>query len=92
MAKAKNFAESTTERKIRIAKEKHARFVKLAVPRVSRAIKAIRNVARLSNRGSYSFDSAEVQKIFTAMSAEMQKAADGFNRTETDKADVGFTL
>lgn len=42
-------------------------FARLAEPRVTRAIDAVRLVGNLSNRGRYDYDPVDVDAIMTAM-------------------------
>ena len=49
--------------------EKHAKFRELAEGRTNRALDAILLIGKLSNRQSYEWDEAEVQKIAKALKA-----------------------
>jgi hypothetical protein len=56
-------------------KSKRAKFEKLAVARTKRVIKHIRILANMGgkNRYSYEFAQADVEKIFTSISAELDQ-------------------
>ena len=51
--------------------EKREKFIKLAEPRVSAAIKKIRLIGNLSNRSSYKYDTDQVQQIIDVLEAEI---------------------
>lgn len=63
--------ETTTP--VRPAKDKRAKFEKIASARTKRAIKAIRILARMGgkNRYSYDFASDDVEKIAAALDNEV---------------------
>jgi hypothetical protein len=48
------------------------KFVELAEKRVSRAIKDIRLIGNLSNKGNYSYTEADVRKIMRALGDEIK--------------------
>lgn len=52
--------------------EKREKFVKLAENRTRNAIKAIRVIGKLGNKNAYQFDDSDVQKIFKALSKELE--------------------
>lgn len=52
--------------------EKREKFVELAEKRVSRAIKDIRLIGNLSNKGSYSYTEADIRKIHRVLSEELK--------------------
>ena len=51
--------------------EKRERFKALAEKRVVKAIKALRLIGNLANRGNYSFTDEDVEKILTSLEAEL---------------------
>lgn len=52
--------------------ERRSKFVELAEKRVSRAIKDIRLIGNLSNKGNYSYTEADVKKIMRALGDELK--------------------
>jgi hypothetical protein len=62
--------------------EKRANFVRLAESRVNRAIKELRLVGNLSNRSAYSFNDADVRKIFRTLQRELDQAKSRFTDSE----------
>ncbi len=53
-------------------KEKHDRFVRLAVKRVNRAIRDLRLIGNLSNRSVYDYNDEEARKIVKALQKEVE--------------------
>jgi ribosomal protein L7/L12 len=51
--------------------DKREKFVRLAENRTRNAIKAIRVIGKLGNKNAYQFDDSDVQKIFRALSKEL---------------------
>lgn len=75
----------------KLAKAKAAKFVELAEKRVTKAINAVRSIAKLSNRSNYIYTDAQVAKIAEALRAEVVTMHEHF----TAKPGVtreGFTL
>jgi hypothetical protein len=52
--------------------EKRERFVRLAEGRTVNAIKAIRVISKLGNKSHYDYDEADVKKIASALSREVE--------------------
>ena len=52
--------------------EKRQNFVRLAENRTRNAIRAIRVIGKLSNKKAYQYDEADVQKIFRALTKEVE--------------------
>lgn len=67
------------------------KFVRLATKRVNKALKAIQLVGNLSNRGNYEFNERDVEKIFSALSAQIRICRERF-QTSGPKGGAGFTL
>lgn len=88
---AKNEQKSDQEKRIERAKKKSERFVKLVTKRVNKTLKGINSIASLSNRNSYSFDEAQVGKIFAALDSSIAKAKARFEST-APQAEEGFSL
>jgi hypothetical protein len=51
--------------------EKRAKFVELAESRTINAIRAIRVIGKLGNKSAYEYDDADVKKIVSALSKEI---------------------
>lgn len=54
-----------------VARDKRAKFIKLAQKRTVNAIKAIRVIGKLGNKAHYEFDDGDVKKIVNALSKEV---------------------
>jgi len=52
--------------------ERRAKFVHLAERRVANAIKQIRLIGNLSNKGNYSYTPKDAEKIVSALSREVR--------------------
>lgn len=72
-------------------RDKRAKFVKLAEMRVNRAIKDIRLIGNLSNRGAYTYSEDDVRKIFRVLQKELDGAKTRFGG-DTDAREEGFRL
>lgn len=70
--------ESPQERKVKQSRDKAAKFIELATKRVNKALRAIEGIAALSNRNSYTYDDAQVAKIFTALHNAINEADASF--------------
>lgn len=53
-------------------RQKREKFVELAERRTRNAIKAIRVIAKLGNKSAYEFTEADVKKIATALTKEVE--------------------
>lgn len=67
------------------------KFVRLATARVNKAIKAIQVIGNLSNRSNYSYDQADVEKIFRALTAEIKTCRQKFE-AGSSQSDGQFRL
>ena len=68
-------AETVTELKTNSMKssaEKRKKFVELAESRTKNAIKAIRVIAKLGNRNAYDYTDADVKRITSTLSKEIE--------------------
>lgn len=74
-----------------MARDKRSKFVELAEARVNRAIKDIRLIGNLANRGAYSYEDEDVKKIFRALQKELDAAKARFSGDSGGK-DNEFTL
>lgn len=54
--------------------QKRENFVRLAEARVNRALREIRLIGNLSNRGAYTYNEADVRSIFKAIQRELDSA------------------
>lgn len=52
--------------------------MELAEKRVSRALKQIRLIGNLANKGNYNYSESDVQKIFSALNGELKAARNRF--------------
>lgn len=66
-------AETVTQLKLKAAKSgsKRDKFVELAESRTKNAIKAIRVLAKLGNKNAYEYSDADVKRITSALSKEV---------------------
>jgi len=68
-----------------------AKFVELAEKRVTRAIKDIRLIGNLSNKGNYSYTDEDVRKIIRALENEIKRLKQRF-KTQGPSGDILFKL
>jgi hypothetical protein len=61
---------------------KRENFVRLAEARVNRALREIRLIGNLSNRGAYDFQDADVRKVFGALQKGLDAAKSRFADAE----------
>jgi hypothetical protein len=59
--------------------EKRAKFVKLANKRIAYTLKAMQLIGNLSNRSAYSYEPADVTKIFTALQTQLDESKARFS-------------
>lgn len=71
--------------------EKRNKFISLAENRVTRAIRDIRLIGNLSNKNNYEYSEEDVEKIFTALDAEVRALKKRFQNT-SGKREVIFKL
>jgi len=67
------------------------KFVRLATRRVNNALKTIQLIGNLSNRGNYEYTDKDVDRIFTALSAEIKNCRERF-ASSGSKNKNGFSL
>ena len=60
-------------------RDKRKKFVELAEARVNRAIRNIRLIGNLSNRGSYKYSEKDAREIFKALQKELDAAKSRFS-------------
>jgi hypothetical protein len=59
--------------------QKRENFVRLAEARVNRALREIRLIGNLSNRGAYAYTEADARSIFKAIQRELDAAKSRFS-------------
>lgn len=64
------------------------KFVSLAEKRTTNAIKHIRLIGNLSNRGNYSYTEKDVAKIVSSLTSEVKAMKDRFQATGSGKEDL----
>jgi hypothetical protein len=82
---------STAPQNGKTANDKRAKFVELAESRTVNAIKAIRVIGKLGNKSAYEFDDADVKKIVTALSREVEALKSRLGQ-KSGKGEVEFRL
>lgn len=84
---------SSTENTVRSLLEKRKKFIKLSVPRVDNAARAIRSIGKLSNTYAYKFEAREVTKIISHLQKELDDVEAVFKRALARESESkGFTL
>ena len=86
-----NAAQKAKAAAEKITKAKAAKFVELAEKRVTKAINAIRSIAKLSNKSNYVYTSNQVTKIAEVLRVEVVEMNEHFTATTTAPK-AGFTL
>lgn len=66
---------------------KEAKFVELANKRVNKAIKDIRLIANLGNKGNYSYSDEQASKIVRALQKELDKVKERFKDSSHNSSD-----
>jgi len=61
--------------------ERRKKFIKLAEARTNNAIKQIKLIGNLSNRGNYSFTEKDVDKIYAALQKEIKGMRERFSNS-----------
>ena len=64
--------------------ERRDKFVKLAESRTNNAIKQIKLIGNLSNRGNYSYTEKDVDKIYNALQKEIKLMRSRYDNGESD--------
>lgn len=73
------------------SQDKRAKFVELAESRTVSAIKAIRVIGKLGNKSAYEYEDADVKKIVTALSREVDALKARLGQ-KSGKGEVEFRL
>ncbi|MBA3677563.1 MAG: hypothetical protein H0W74_09200 [Sphingosinicella sp.] len=71
--------------------DRRAKFVRLAEKRVGNALRAVRLIGNLSNRAAYEFDDADIKKIASALTKEIDSMQRRFSDTPV-KNKIEFKL
>lgn len=66
---------------------KAEKFKRLATYRTQKALKALSSLENLSNRASYEYTEEDVEKIFGALTAKIEKTRALFSKTEKKEED-----
>ena len=82
-------AEKATERDG--GGDRRAKFVRLAEKRVGNALRALRLIGNLSNRAAYDFEDADIKKIASALTREVDSMQRRFSDTPV-KNKIEFKL
>lgn len=72
-------------------RDKRHKFVELAEARVNRAIKDLRLIGNLANRGAYEYNDDDARKVFKALQKELDSAKARFTGDAGGK-DIEFKL
>ena len=67
---------------------KEVAFQRLAVKRTNAVIEKLRLLGNLSNRGAYSYNEADVEKIFKAILQEVKRARTKFDNGSERKFEL----
>ena len=84
---------NVTATKGRSPLDKRKKFIKLSVPRVDNAARAIRSIGKLSNTYAYKFEAKEVSKIISHLQKELDDVEALFKRAlARESKSKGFSL
>jgi hypothetical protein len=72
----------------KVRRDPKAKFVELANKRVNKAIKDIRLVGNLSNKGTYSYDDAQAKKIVRVLQKELDAVKAKFGGGDNEDESV----
>lgn len=75
----------------KVQETKRDKFVKLAEARTNKIIDMLRLLGNCSNTSAYEYTQQDVDKIFSAIEAEVKEAKKKFNKIES-KTNSRFTL
>jgi hypothetical protein len=73
-------------------RDKRDRFVELGQARVTKAAQTLRLIGNLSNRNNYEYSEDDVQKILSALDAEMKLLKAKFHTAMSKRAKDEFKL
>jgi ribosomal protein L7/L12 len=83
--------DKTGSKSAKTKAEKREKFVELAESRTINAIKAIRVIGKLGNRSAYEYSEADVKRIASALSREIEALKARMSQSGS-KESVDFTL
>ena len=69
---------------------KSEKFRRLAKPRVEKTLHALDQIGNLSNRGSYEYTEAEIEKMFSAIRAKLDDVQGKFSKSEKKSDSFSF--
>ena len=67
------------------------KFIELAEKRVQKTIKSMRLIGNLSNKTNYSYEDADLKKIFTTLRRELDMVKKKFDTSSSDD-NIRFSL
>ncbi|MDB9891498.1 hypothetical protein OAD74_09010 [Alphaproteobacteria bacterium] len=70
--------------------KKSIAFVRLGESRVTKALYAISNVGKLSNRNNYSYTADQVRMIISELKSAVNDVENDFNKSPRKKSDFKF--
>jgi hypothetical protein len=73
-------------------RDKRSRFVELGQARVTKATKVLRLIGNLANANNYEYSEDDVQKIFSALDAEMKLLKAKYQTAMSKRAKDDFKL
>ena len=86
------FAQEHKKESEKLEGNKHQKFARLANRRVNTALKAISLIGNLGNRSTYDYEEKEINKIFKALTTELESARDKFRDEKKAAGSEGFSL
>ncbi len=81
---AQQTAAQVAAAKAKAEKAKAAKFVELAQKRATKAINAIRSLAKLSNKGNYVYTDEQIKTLSEALRKEVIDMNDAFSKTPSE--------
>ncbi|MDE2100451.1 MAG: hypothetical protein KGL39_24580 [Patescibacteria group bacterium] len=91
MPRGKNPTQSSQEQMVERSQKKLQKFKKLANIRVNRTLKLLTMIGNLSNKATYTYDRADVDKIIDALQKGVDEIEKRFGNPET-KVKQEFSL
>lgn len=83
-------AKSDQEKRVATQQLKMLRFKEIATKRVNRAIKSIKGLQNLANRGAYGWTPEQAEKILSTLDKQMRALRDKLSGTKVEEE--AFTL
>ena len=69
---------------------KSSAFIRLAESRVNKAIYALNNIGKLSNKNNYEYDDDQVKQIMTALKKAVQDTEANFTKHKRSNSEFRF--